>query len=344
MKQKLFLNGLFEKLRKGLSDKLDTTVHSVSSLKNYTWKTTDEGTKDVLSSLGKMQNSIQSLIPEIKKNKPEKIDISDVVSKLEELKNSIGSLTFPEITKEKTGMPEIIAALSKIEKRILPYPLQLSLKESSSILDGLLSIENTLGTLPKPEKITIPDSFSMREAGQITNLLADIRMELAKLPKQFPSQSVSVDVEGIITSIEALHSEIRSLPKDFPTIEFPDTISVNNFPPFPVPNPVTNININGLQGFLETTSVTVGTSIVKLPDYGQLFNRRAVIIYNNSANTIYIGGSEVTVDNGLPIPASSYSPPIDAGYQLIIYGVASQAGNNVRVMEISKDKSETVQQ
>lgn len=111
-----------------------------------------------------------------------------------------------------------------------------------------------------------------------------------------------------------------------------------------VPPAVTNVTLNALQGFVHTTSSTIGTSVVTLPNYGQLFNRRSVIIYNNSSNTIYLGGSDVTTSNGLPVPASSYSPILDAGYNMIVYGIASQGGNNVRVLEVSKDQTSNVQE
>lgn len=111
-----------------------------------------------------------------------------------------------------------------------------------------------------------------------------------------------------------------------------------------VPPAVTNITLNPLQGFVKTTSATIGTTITSLPSYGQLFNRRAVIIYNNSSNTIYLGGVDVTTSNGLPVPANSYSPILDAGYNMIVYGIASVAGNNVRILEVSKDQTANVQE
>ena len=185
----------------------------------------------------------------------------------------------------------------------------------------------------------MPDTFSMREAGQITNLLTDIRIELVKLPKQFPRQSVSVDVEGIIESIEALHNEMKSFPKDSPVIEFPDAISVNNFPPFPVSSPVTHISINSLRGFVKTTAATVTTTLTTLPSYGVLDNRRSILVYNNSSNTIYIGGSDVTSTNGMPVPASSYSPILDCGISMILYGIATAGSNDIRVLEVSDENS-----
>jgi hypothetical protein len=130
----------------------------------------------------------------------------------------------------------------------------------------------------------------------------------------------------------------------YPKVEIPKTISVDNFPRQMVPQPVTNININALQGFAKSTNQTVGTSLVTLPSYGQLFNRRSLIIFNNDASaTLYIGGSDVTISNGTPILPQTFSPSIDAGYNMVIYGV-STTNINVRVMEISKDQTQNVQE
>ena len=110
------------------------------------------------------------------------------------------------------------------------------------------------------------------------------------------------------------------------------------------PQPVTNVNINALQGFLKTTSNTIGTTATKVPGYGQLFNRRALQIYNNSANTIYYGGSDVTVVNGIPVTPGSFSNVFDCGYNMIVYAIASQANNNIRILEVSKDQTGNVQE
>jgi hypothetical protein len=104
--------------------------------------------------------------------------------------------------------------------------------------------------------------------------------------------------------------------------------------------PVTNVNINPLRGFVHTTAVTVTTSLTKLPNYGVLDNRRAVIVFNNdTSNTLYIGGSDVTSANGTPVLAQTYSPVIDAGIYMLLYGVTSSSTVDARVMEISNDAS-----
>jgi len=112
-------------------------------------------------------------------------------------------------------------------------------------------------------------------------------------------------------------------------------VEVTNFPIPKIPTPVTHISINALNGFVNTSATTVTTSLTPLPDYGVLANRRALMIYNNGSTTLYIGGSDVTTADGLPVPAGSYSPALDAGIRTIIYGVVASGSTDVRVMEIS---------
>jgi hypothetical protein len=166
-------------------------------------------------------------------------------------------------------------------------------------------------------------------------------------PMSIPAPVVNFDSKSILTSLESLKDSLK------PTENKNELNMLRNIsegigalyekPTF-VPPAVTNVNINPLQGFVHTTSATVGTNITKLPSYGQLFNRRSIIIYNNSANTIYLGGSDVTTSNGMPVPANSYSPILDAGYNMTIYGISSTGSNNVRCLEVSKDQTQNVQE
>ena len=222
-------------------------------------------------------------------------------------------------------------------------PSSIALPDVQVLKNQLSSVEKAIQNIPKPKDIVIPSEVSMREARQLYDSIKFVEKAVISLPLLLPKEKqVKIDTSPIVEAINKLKEKIEKI--KMPEMDFPRSIEISNFPPQRVAVPQNNVWINPLQGFIETTSVTIGTSIVKLPDYGQLFNRRAVIIYNNSANTIFIGGSEVTTSNGLPVPKSSYSPVLDAGNTLVVYGVASQAGNNVRVLEISKDKSDTVQQ
>ena len=245
--------------------------------------------------------------------------------------------------------------------------VKLSLSKVEKLLSGISNII--------PRSINLPKVFNVEGKVEVTRSSPIEVKNLKELERYFSDMS---------TQIKMLAQAISSVPQqkiEFPKLELPKTEKLDLMPiveaveklekalnkgsfdkdaipvlrniqtsiqalvarPTLTPQPVTNVTLNALNGFVKTTSMTVGTSAVSLPDYGQLFNRRAVVIYNNSANTIYIGGSDVTTSNGMPVPANSYSPILDAGYTLIIYGVAAQS-NNVRVLEISKDKTANVQQ
>jgi hypothetical protein len=78
-------------------------------------------------------------------------------------------------------------------------------------------------------------------------------------------------------------------------------------------------------------SITVGTTTVELD--GGLHDAKATVILNNSSNTIYLGFlSTVTTSDGFPLAASE---KLTLGGHVRLYGIAAQAGNDVRVMELS---------
>lgn len=156
-----------------------------------------------------------------------------------------------------------------------------------------------------------------------------------------------VDMTGVISAVQSLENALQGREKSSDTAllrRMADSLDAFVNTPRLTPQPVTNVTLNPLNGFVKTTDNTVGTSPVTIPNYGQLLNRRAVQIYNNSSNTIYIGGSDVTTATGFPVPAGAYAPTLDAGYDLPIYAIAGSAGNDVRVIEISKDKTGNIQE
>ena len=167
-----------------------------------------------------------------------------------------------------------------------------------------------------------------------------------KLPKiEIPAQVNNANPE-LLEAIENLNERIENLssPEAVSMSKTNELLEALVNRPQLTPQPVTNISINALQGFAKATSQTVGTSVVELPSYGQLFNRRSIIVFNNDAtNTLYIGGSDVTTSNGMPVLAQTYSPSIDAGYNMDIYGIAGSS-INVRVFEVSKDQTANVQE
>jgi len=83
------------------------------------------------------------------------------------------------------------------------------------------------------------------------------------------------------------------------------------------------------------TQVTVGTTPVRLPTVA-MASRRALSIRNNSAlNTLYLGfNSTVTTANGFPLRAGE-SIPFDFTASIMIFGIADNAGTDVRIIEVS---------
>ena len=83
-----------------------------------------------------------------------------------------------------------------------------------------------------------------------------------------------------------------------------------------------------------SSAITVTTSATPLPE-SPLEYRRAIVIHNNSASTIYLGGSTVTVLTGLPLSAGEkIAFDIQGNSNVQIYAVASTSVN-VRIMELS---------
>jgi hypothetical protein len=232
-------------------------------------------------------------------------------------------------------------------------------KEMSKLTTSLQKIVALIAGLkfpepPKIQKITgdvnvskLPEIYDFEKMtsilDSINNALRNFRVEIPPFPKipevkvpAYPKEVKIAQAEKILDSLKELNQAIKELPNKIPKPELPESISINNWPPQKVPQPVTNININPLRGDFKTTAVTVTTTPTALPTT-PLENRRALIVYNNSSSTIYLGGSSVTASNGLPLEASSYSPPFDAGAKMTLYGIVNSGTANVRVLEISND-------
>jgi hypothetical protein len=243
--------------------------------------------------------------------------LSFEVNNLKELEKYFTMLSqqFSSLTTAISKMPPPNIALPKIE-----LPKQEKQTLDPKVLDLLTTLQRQIEQMQIPPlslpKITFPKPEPID--------FSEVVMAIEDLKKSSSDTNIG-DLTGVLRRIEA---GIASL--------------VNR--PQMTPQPVTNVWLNPNQGFLKTTDNTVGITATTLPGYGQLIDRRSILIYNNSSKTIYIGGSDVTVANGLPVPAASYAPPIDAGYNLPVYGVASTNGNSVRVIEISKDQSGSIQE
>lgn len=248
----------------------------------------------------------------------------NIIKALESVENGIKSIVIPE-SKEANFKP-VIEALANVQKQIaaikIPEPKEVK--------------------FPKPEKIVIPSEMSIKESREILKALADVRVAIAsiKYPEITIPKQQQMDLTELLRSLEAIKSVIENQPKP-EKLEFPATLPVHIMGtevPQKVPQPVTNFNLNPLRGIVHSTSTTVSTNLTQLPGYGVLTNRRSVIFFNNSGSTtVYIGGSDVTANNGLPVLAQSYSPAIDSGPLQRWYGVTTSGSADMRCIEIAND-------
>lgn len=204
-------------------------------------------------------------------------------------------------------------------------------------------VQTVRGTVKVSE---MPESKVWREiSGQLANLelaVSNIKLEVPpqqeiKIPEMPKSFSIT-EAKQLIKKLDTISEKLDELPRSFPSFEFPQSISVDNFPPVKAPTPVTHMSINSLAGFAKSRAITVSTTPTPLPDE-VLAYRRSLVIYNNAASTIYVGGSDVTATNGMPVPATSYSPAFDAGPKMIVYAVTASGTANVRVLELSDENS-----
>lgn len=85
---------------------------------------------------------------------------------------------------------------------------------------------------------------------------------------------------------------------------------------------------------LRSQSITVGTSATPLP-VNPLEYRRALVVHNNSASTIFLGDSTVTTNSGLPIAAGEkIAFDIQNNPNVVVYAVAGSSVD-VRIMELA---------
>mgnify|MGYP001572625574 CR=1 FL=1 len=57
------------------------------------------------------------------------------------------------------------------------------------------------------------------------------------------------------------------------------------------------------------------------------------VAYNASAVTVYIGGSDVTTSNGLPLSGTSWSPGVELGWSEALYGIVASVTSDIKVLE-----------
>lgn len=85
----------------------------------------------------------------------------------------------------------------------------------------------------------------------------------------------------------------------------------------------------------KSRAVTVATTATRLDtaDKTDSFGGSSIAAYNESGVTVYLGGSDVTTANGVPVPAATWGPGMDLQPGEALYGIVAAATAAVRVIE-----------
>lgn len=252
--------------------------------------------------------------------------------------NNLESLTVENIEGLTTAFKELNPILKSLELS------QQSSRQTIGLLNKLITQVNAVAKAVKESKpeIHVPDRQRVSGSVEVTRMpdaqnriveaLTKVEAQLKTIATKKTEKKVEL-AEGRVISdkLDEMTDALKKLPGN---MEFPTSVQVTNFPPQKIPQPVTNISINALAGTVKSRNITVTTSATPLPDE-VLSSRRSLVIYNNSSQTVYVGGSDVSTTNGMPVPASSYSPAFDAGEKMVIYGIVASTTANIRTLEAS---------
>jgi len=287
-----------------------------------------------------LSSVFEGKILNVKLNNEEQV-VNRIVSKLDVLNSTIKNM--PRIDMGDT--PASIQIQTMSEKTIARLTAQLEEVKKAVI--------STQFKAPETQKVTVTNPTPIQEfpIKELLDKLEDVERAITNINIEFPApqeikfpempKTVNIaEGKALLAAIEDLGKKINEIPNSMPEAIFPTAISIDNFPPQKYPLPVTHMSINSLGGTVKTRAITVNsTTPTPLPDE-VLAYRRSMVIYNNSSTIIlYVGGSDVTSTNGMPVPPSSYSPSFDAGPKMIVYGIAASSTINVRVMEASDENS-----
>lgn len=88
---------------------------------------------------------------------------------------------------------------------------------------------------------------------------------------------------------------------------------------------------NMLNGTFTGSSTTVTTTATAIPS-SNATDRRSIILKNEGAVTVYLGGSAVTSSTGFPLEAGD-TLPLDLGNDIILYGITASGSADVRTLE-----------
>lgn len=258
----------------------------------------------------------------------------------------------PEVTIDK--MPQVsISDIPPVDIKTLPDVKINNLIELEKYFKGL-SLQ--LSQLTKAISLVsqqVPDIPEIQAPQlDLTPLTQAIDSRLTQISEmiKFPEQQApivrvnapDIDFAPIVEAIEQIRMPEYTGDNENVTdllFDIKSAIGVLANKPAMSAQPVTNINVNALRGVFFATDVTVTGQPTLLPPTN-LAHRRTLILYNNSSQTLFLGGVTVAAagtGKGFPISSGSYSPAFDAGDQMFLYGVVASGTAEVQVLEVSND-------
>lgn len=323
-----------------LFDGLKRHLTSLFSLKDLSEKKRQkELEKCFTDSINKLNEAVNQLPKQYAKSLTEEIDrLSDKWEELNEtltssentqkIVDAIDNIEFPEvIIPESVTVKNLSPEITKLAK----YLQIISKKEV--IFPEIQKVEGKvdIGKAPFDPRV-IQELQALRDSIDNIKFPEQKEIKIPSMPKEIGMREAKDIKQALVDVKESLD---RLYEKEQP--EFPNSVEVTNFPPQKTPQPVTHINILPLNGGITTRSITVDATATALPP-DPAESRRSIMIFNNDASsTVFIGGSDVTPDNGFPVTSQSFSPVIDAGVKTLLYGITSSGSIDVRVIEVSME-------
>src|SRR6266702_2512420 len=254
---------------------------------------------------------------------------------MQSLGDQIKDIKFPATpTKITVDSPELLVAIKNIKIPEMPEDISINnLDENKTYLERLTANIEKI----KPQQLTKVEvvNQSQLDTTKIEAAITNLSKQLMLLkPRDVKMPPVDFGETNLL--LQELRDRLDTLSEGMNRpVEFPTSLSVNNFPPQKVPQPVTNVSLNPNRGTVTATAVTVTTALTPLPGTA-LADRRSMMIHNNSSTTIiYVGGSNVTAATGIPVSPGTYGPSLDAGPRNIVYAVTSAGSADVRVLEMN---------
>ncbi len=262
--------------------------------------------------------------------KPDDLELNDLDLQFKEIADP---RTLTLLDKINGKLTEILTTTGKFRVDI-PHMFQVFGKVSIDKIDSLPPVQI--------KNLSELNNAFIALANQINELQRTTVKAMQAVNIKIPND-LSINNEIRVKSFDDLLEGIEELKKGFnilinkeaANVGFPDKTIPVEIQNWMIPQPVTNVSLNPNRGTVMATAVTVTSALTPLPGTA-LADRRSLTIYNNSASTtIYVGGANVTSATGIPVPAGTYGPSLDAGPRNIVYAVTAGGSADIRVLEMN---------